>query len=62
VIVGASIALATVLIEADSAVSEQWLAQWPTLSGVGAEGARLESVSKALNADLTLCAGEEKTD
>jgi len=40
VIVMASITLAAVLIEIDSAVSDQWLAQWPTLFGVGAEGAR----------------------
>ncbi|TWU30488.1 DUF2254 domain-containing protein [Bythopirellula polymerisocia] len=39
-IVVASIALAAVLIEADSAVSNQWLAQWPRLFGAGAEGAR----------------------
>lgn len=40
VIVVGSIALAAVLIEADSAVSDQWLAQWPRLFGAGAEGAR----------------------
>ncbi len=39
-IVVASIALAAVLIEADAAVSNQWLAQWPRLFGTGAEGAR----------------------
>lgn len=39
-IIMASIALAAVLIEIDSAVSNQWLAQWPRLFGVGAEGAR----------------------
>ena len=39
-IVVASIALATVLIEADSAVSNRWLARWPRLFGAGAEGAR----------------------
>ena len=39
-IVVASIALAAVLIEADSAVSDRWLAQWPRLFGAGAEGAR----------------------
>jgi hypothetical protein len=37
-IVVASIALAAVLIEADSAVSDRWLAQWPRLFGAGAEG------------------------
>lgn len=35
-----SIALAAALIEADSAVSNRWLAQWPHLFGAGAEGAR----------------------
>ena len=35
-----SIALAVVLIEADSAGSDRWLAQWPRLFGAGAEGAR----------------------
>jgi len=39
-IVVASIVLAAVLIEADSAVSERWLTQWPRLFGAGAEGAR----------------------
>ena len=39
-IVMASIVLAAVLIEADSAVSHRWLAQWPRLFGAGAEGAR----------------------
>ncbi len=39
-IVMVSIILAVVLVEADSAVSDQWLAQWPKLFGVGAEGAR----------------------
>ena len=39
-IVLASIGLAAVLIGADSAVSEQWLARWPRLFGAGAEGAR----------------------
>jgi len=39
-IVLACIALAAVLIEADSAVSHRWLAQWPRLFGAGAEGAR----------------------
>lgn len=39
-IVMASIALAAVLIKADSAVSDGWLAQWPRLFGAGAEGAR----------------------
>ena len=35
-----SIALAVALIEADSAGSDRWLAQWPRLFGAGAEGAR----------------------
>lgn len=35
-----SVVLATALIEADSAGSDQWLAQWPRLFGAGAEGAR----------------------
>ena len=39
-IVVASIALAAVLIEADSAVDDRWLAQWPRLLGAGADGAR----------------------
>ena len=39
-IVLASIALAVVMIEADSAESNRWLAQWPRLFGAGAEGAR----------------------
>jgi uncharacterized membrane protein len=39
-IVASSMALAVMLIEADSAVSDQWLSQWPRLFGVGAEGAR----------------------
>ncbi len=39
-IVLASIALAVVMIEADSAVSKQWLAYWPRLFGAGADGAR----------------------
>lgn len=39
-IVVASMALAAVLIEADSAVSDRWLAQWPRLFGAGSEGAR----------------------
>ena len=38
--VGGNIALAVVLIEADSAGSDRWLSQWPRLFGVGAEGAR----------------------
>ena len=38
--VAGSIALAVVLIEADSATSDRWLSQWPRLFGVGAEGAR----------------------
>ena len=40
-IVLAGIALATVLIEADSAGSDRWLAQWPRLFGAGPEGARV---------------------
>ena len=39
-IVVAGIALAAVLIEADSAVSDRWLVQWPRMLGAGAEGAR----------------------
>lgn len=39
-IVVASIVLAAVLIDADSVVSDRWLAQWPRLFGAGAEGAR----------------------
>ena len=39
-IVAVSIALATILIEADFIGSEQWLARWPRLFGVGADGAR----------------------
>ena len=35
-----SIALAVALIDADSAGSDRWLAQWPRLFGAGAEGAR----------------------
>lgn len=38
--VGGNIALAVVLIEADSAGSDRWLSQWPRLFGIGAEGAR----------------------
>lgn len=40
VIVAYSIALAIILVEADSAVSDQWLAQWPRLFGAGPAGAR----------------------
>ncbi len=36
-----SMVLAIVLIEADSAGSARWLAQWPRLFGTGSEGARL---------------------
>jgi uncharacterized membrane protein len=39
-IVVVSIAFAVVLIEADSAGSDRWLAQWPRLFGAGAQGAR----------------------
>jgi uncharacterized membrane protein len=39
-IVLGSIAFAVALIEADSALSDEWLAQWPRLFGAGAEGAR----------------------
>ena len=39
-IVAVSIALAVALVEADSIGSDQWLARWPRLFGVGAEGAR----------------------
>jgi uncharacterized membrane protein len=35
-----SAAFAAAMIEADSAGSDQWLAQWPRLFGSGAEGAR----------------------
>ena len=35
-----SIAIAVVLIEADSIGSHRWLARWPRLFGAGAEGAR----------------------
>ena len=40
VIVAYSIALAVILVEADSAVSDQWLTQWPHLFGAGPAGAR----------------------
>jgi len=39
-IVLVSIALAVVLIQADSTRSDRWLNQWPRLFGAGAEGAR----------------------
>jgi len=39
-IVVVSIALAIALIEADSAGSDRWLAQWPRLFGAGPDGAR----------------------
>lgn len=39
-IVLASTVLAAVLIEADSAMSNQWMARWPRVFGAGAEGAR----------------------
>ncbi|MCJ7766708.1 MAG: DUF2254 domain-containing protein, partial [Thiovulaceae bacterium] len=39
-IVVLSIAFALALIEADSAGSDRWLAQWPRLFGAGAQGAR----------------------
>jgi len=39
-IVAGSVVLAVVLIEAGSAVSDQWLARWPRLFGAGAAGAR----------------------
>ena len=39
-IVLAGIALAAVLIAADSAGSDRWLAQWPRLFGAGPEAAR----------------------
>ena len=39
-IVAGSIALAVLLIEADSTWSRDWLAQWPRLFGAGAAGAR----------------------
>ena len=39
-IVTGSIVLAVALITVDSTGSEQWLARWPGLFGVGADGAR----------------------
>ena len=39
-IVVVSIGFAIALIEADAAVSNRWLSQWPRLFGAGAEGAR----------------------
>ena len=39
-IVAVSIALAVALIGVDFTGSEQWLARWPRLFGVGADGAR----------------------
>jgi len=39
-IVVVSIVFAVVLIDADSAGSDRWLAQWPRLFGAGAQGAR----------------------
>ena len=39
-IVAASIGVALALIEVDSSGGKQWLAGWPRLFGVGAEGAR----------------------
>ena len=39
-IVIVDVVLAVALIEADSAGSDRWLAQWPRLFGVGAEGSR----------------------
>jgi uncharacterized membrane protein len=39
-IVIVDVVLAVALIEADSAGSDHWLAQWPRLFGVGAEGSR----------------------
>jgi uncharacterized membrane protein len=39
-VVVVSIAFAIALIETDSAGSDRWLARWPRLFGVGAEGAR----------------------
>ncbi len=39
-IVLSSIVYAVVLIQADYAVAERWLAQWPRMFGVGADGAR----------------------
>ncbi len=40
VIVAYSIALAVVLVEADFAQSDRWIARWPKLFGAGAAGAR----------------------
>ncbi|MEN6375118.1 MAG: DUF2254 domain-containing protein [Smithella sp.] len=39
-IVVLSVAFAVAMIEADSAVSNQWLTRWPRIFGAGAEGAR----------------------
>jgi len=39
-IVVANMAFAAVMVETDSAGSDRWLAQWPRLFGVGADGAR----------------------
>ncbi len=39
-IVAASIGVALAFIEVDSSGGKQWLAGWPRLFGVGAEGAR----------------------
>ena len=40
VIVAYSIVLAVILVEADTAGSDRWIAQWPRLFGAGAAGAR----------------------
>jgi len=39
-IVAASVVLAVALIDADSAVTDEWMARWPRLFGAGAAGAR----------------------
>ena len=39
-VVAGSIAIASALIQADTAWGDHWLAQWPRLFGTGAEGAR----------------------
>lgn len=38
--VAGSIIFAALMIEADAALSDRWMSQWPRLFGVGAEGAR----------------------
>lgn len=50
-----SIVLATALIEADSAWSDPWLAQWPRLFGVGAEAAFVPSLMVCFALFLAIC-------